>query len=154
MRINLEDKFFVVIDPTPLSTLGDICFETTLRGLELQFRGGLKLDLNPTIFTEKREAELDACGRLLALQVARALGKHVAKGKVIPEPHRLAFYLNDVAAAFHGHWNRGKDEAGLRFIVEGNEPLTLARLALVRGVQQVIASGLSVIGVTPVEEMR
>jgi arginyl-tRNA synthetase len=42
----------------------------------------------------------------------------------------------------------------LRFIVEGNEPLTLARLALVRGVQLVIASGLNVIGVTPVEEMR
>jgi len=70
------------------------------------------------------------------------------------EPHRLAFYLGDVAAAFHGHWNRGKDEPGLRFIVEGDEALTRARLALVRGVQLVIASGLGVIGVMPAEEMR
>jgi arginyl-tRNA synthetase len=70
------------------------------------------------------------------------------------EPHRLAFYLQDLAADFHAHWNRGRDEPGLRFIVEGDVNLTLARLALVRGVQLVIGSGLAVIGVTPIEEMR
>lgn len=70
------------------------------------------------------------------------------------EPHRLAFFLYDLAASFHGLWNLGKDEAGLRFINPENQALTLARLALIRSVALVIASGLGVIGVQPVEEMR
>ncbi|EKV31413.1 Arginyl-tRNA synthetase [Caenispirillum salinarum AK4] len=70
------------------------------------------------------------------------------------EPHRLAYYMNDVAAGFHGLWNKGKDNARLRFLHEDNKPLSLARLALVHGVSTVIASGLAVFGVEPVEEMR
>jgi len=70
------------------------------------------------------------------------------------EPHRVAFYLQDVAAAFHGLWNKGKDEARLRFIQSDAPELTLARLALVQAVAFVVASGLQVFGVTPVEEMR
>lgn len=93
-------------------------------------------------------------GELGLIKLLAAWPRTIEAAAEAHEPHRLAFYLNDVAAAFHGHWNRGKEEPGLRFIVEGNEALTLARLALVRGVQLVIASGLRVIGVTPVEEMR
>lgn len=70
------------------------------------------------------------------------------------EPHRLAFYLYDLAAAFHVHWNRGKEEPALRFIDEADPVLTRARLALVQAVGTVIASGLAVFGVTPAEEMR
>jgi arginyl-tRNA synthetase len=70
------------------------------------------------------------------------------------EPHRVAFYLQEVAAAFHGLWNKGKDEARLRFIQSGAKELTLARLALVQAVAFLVASGLQVFGVTPVEEMR
>jgi arginyl-tRNA synthetase len=70
------------------------------------------------------------------------------------EPHRVAFYLYDLAAQFHALWNMGKDDAALRFIVAGEPELTRARLALVRGVAVVIASGLKVMGVVPVEEMR
>ncbi len=70
------------------------------------------------------------------------------------EPHRIAFYLQEVAASFHGLWNKGKDEARLRFIQSGEKELTLARLALVQGVAFIVASGLQVFGVTPVEEMR
>lgn len=70
------------------------------------------------------------------------------------EPHRVAFYLNDVAAQFHGLWNKGKDDKSLRFIIAGDVELTLARLALIRATANVIASGLDVFGVTPVEEMR
>jgi arginyl-tRNA synthetase len=70
------------------------------------------------------------------------------------EPHRVAFYLYDLAAAFHVHWNRGKETPTLRFIVEGDEALTLARLAMVRAAQLVIASGLQVMGVAPLEAMR
>jgi len=69
------------------------------------------------------------------------------------EPHRIAFYLQEVAALFHALWNKGKDEATLRFILAGEPALTRARLALVRAVAIVIASGLAVIGVEPVQEM-
>lgn len=70
------------------------------------------------------------------------------------EPHRLAFYLYDVAAAFHSLWNKGKEDRDLRFIVGGNDRLTAARLALVQGAACVIASGLRIFGVEPVEELR
>jgi arginyl-tRNA synthetase len=69
------------------------------------------------------------------------------------EPHRIAFYLQEVAAQFHMLWNKGRDEATLRFILASDPALTRARLALVRGVAIVVASGLAVIGVEPVEEM-
>ena len=69
------------------------------------------------------------------------------------EPHRVAFYLQEVAAQFHMLWNKGRDEATLRFILAEDPALTRARLALVRAVALVIASGLAVIGVEPVEEM-
>jgi len=70
------------------------------------------------------------------------------------EPHRIAFYLGDVAAGFHGLWNKGKEAASLRFLVADDLALTTARLALVQAVAFVIASGLRIFGVEPVEEMR
>ncbi|MBX6368932.1 MAG: arginine--tRNA ligase [Rhodospirillales bacterium] len=70
------------------------------------------------------------------------------------EPHRVAFYLQDVAAAFHGLWNKGNTEPALRFIQPEDRDLTRARLALVHATKTVVASGLAVMGVTPVEEMR
>lgn len=70
------------------------------------------------------------------------------------EPHRVAFYLNDVAAGFHGLWNKGKDDTSLRFLQEDDREVSLARLALLRAVADVIASGLAVFGVEPKEEMR
>jgi arginyl-tRNA synthetase len=70
------------------------------------------------------------------------------------EPHRVAYYLADLAARFHALWNKGNDDAALRFIVEGDRRQTAARLALIQGLAFVIASGLQVFGVTPVEEMR
>jgi arginyl-tRNA synthetase len=70
------------------------------------------------------------------------------------EPHRIAYYLYDLAAAFHGLWTKGKEQTGLRFIIDDNLPLTASRLALVRSVRIVIASGLELMGVTPLEELR
>jgi arginyl-tRNA synthetase len=70
------------------------------------------------------------------------------------EPHRVAFYLHDLASTFHALWTRGKEEPTLRFVVAEDRALSLARLALVRAVGMVIASGLKLIGVEPVEEMR
>jgi len=70
------------------------------------------------------------------------------------EPHRVAFYLYDLASAFHSLWNKGKDAPHLRFIIEDNTRLTLARLSLVHGLVAVLASGLAILGVRAAEEMR
>ncbi len=70
------------------------------------------------------------------------------------EPHRIAFFLYDLAADFHMLWNRGKEDATLRFLQQEQPADTLARLALVAATAVVIRSGLAVMGVEPVEEMR
>jgi arginyl-tRNA synthetase len=70
------------------------------------------------------------------------------------EPHRIAFFLYDLAGDFHMLWNRGKDTAALRFLQPDRQVETLARLALVAATAVVIRSGLAVMGVTPVEELR
>jgi arginyl-tRNA synthetase len=70
------------------------------------------------------------------------------------EPHRLAFYLYDLASEFHAQWTRGKDLPHLRFIIENDPQLTLARLALIQGIVTVLAGGLVLLGVDAPEEMR
>jgi arginyl-tRNA synthetase len=70
------------------------------------------------------------------------------------EPHRLAYYLYELASSFHAHWNRGNDDPGLRFLVAGDAELSRARLALVAAVRTVIAVGLGLFGVEPAAEMR
>ncbi len=70
------------------------------------------------------------------------------------EPHRLAFYLYELASALHGHWNKGKDLPKLRFINAEDSKLSLSRLSLVRSVAMVLASGLTVLGVDAPDEMR
>ncbi len=70
------------------------------------------------------------------------------------EPHRIAFFLYDLAGDFHILWNRGREAATLRFIQPERPAETAARLALVAATAAVIRSGLAVMGVTPVEEMR
>ncbi len=70
------------------------------------------------------------------------------------EPHRVAFFLYDLASEFHVHWNRGNEDPGLRFIVADDRALSAARLALVQGLATVVASGLKIMGIEPAEEMR
>jgi arginyl-tRNA synthetase len=70
------------------------------------------------------------------------------------EPHRLAFYLYDLASAFHGQWSRGNDSPQLRFIQTEDHGATSARCALVAAVQRVLSSGLGVLGVGTPESMR
>ncbi len=84
-----------------------------------------------------------------------ALWPRLLEGAAVAhEPHRVAFYLYDLAAEFHAFWTKGRDQARLRFLLEDEPELTAARLALVQAIAQVIASGLTVMGVEPVEEMR
>ncbi|MCK0143302.1 arginine--tRNA ligase [Aliiroseovarius sp. F20344] len=70
------------------------------------------------------------------------------------EPHRIAFYLYELASEFHALWNRGNDKPELRFLQDGNNDSTAAKIALPRAVAVVISSGLGILGVTPAEEMR
>jgi len=70
------------------------------------------------------------------------------------EPHRVAYYLYDLASAFHGQWTRGNDLPQLRFIQPSDRNLTAARCALVVAVQRVTSSGLSVLGVGAPDAMR
>jgi len=103
------------------------------------------------------EADLARLTDAEDLAVIKLLGAwpRVLEGAALAhEPHRVAFYLHDLAAAFHGLWTRGKDETALRFLHPDDPVESRARLALVRAVQQVIEAGLRVIGVKPVEELR
>jgi len=70
------------------------------------------------------------------------------------EPHRIAFYLMELAGLFHGLWNKGNDNANLRFIIASDKDLTLARLALINAVRVILRSGLGVVGCAPMEELR
>ncbi|MDX6751763.1 arginine--tRNA ligase [Geminicoccaceae bacterium 1502E] len=70
------------------------------------------------------------------------------------EPHRIAFYLHDLAGAFHGLWTKGKEQPELRFLVAENPELTRARLAMLEAVRTVLAAGLGIIGVAPVSELH
>jgi arginyl-tRNA synthetase len=70
------------------------------------------------------------------------------------EPHRIAFFLYDLAAEFHALWNRGNDDPVRRFLVENNPQLSRARLELALGIAQIIRSGLDLMGVSATEEMR
>ena len=69
------------------------------------------------------------------------------------EPHRISFYLHDLASDFHALWNKGKEAPQLRFIVEGQEGLTKSRLAFLTAIRYCIANGLGILGLRPVEDM-
>ena len=70
------------------------------------------------------------------------------------EPHRIAFYLYELASDLHSLWNKGNEISSLRFLQEDDKATTAAKIALVRAVCIVISAGLGILGVTPVEEMR
>src|SRR5712691_4837057 len=78
----------------------------------------------------------------------------VEAAAVAHEPHRIAFYLYDLASEFHALWTKGKDLPHLRFIIQNDPTMTVARLAMVEGVVTVLASGLGSLGVGAPDEMR
>ena len=97
---------------------------------------------------------LDAEAELTLMRRLAAWPRIVEAAASAREPHRIAFFLYDLASDFHMLWNRGKDDATLRFLQKDRPEETLARLALVAATALVIRSGLAVMGVTAVEEMR
>ncbi len=111
----------------------------------------------PTAAGDLSAADLDRLDQAEELDLVRVLAgwpRLVEAAAEAHEPHRVAFYLHDLAAAFHALWNRGKDDATLRFLIDADPALTGARLALVAATKTVVASGLKVMGVVPVEELR
>jgi arginyl-tRNA synthetase len=93
-------------------------------------------------------AELDLLRRLALYP------RTIEAAAVAHEPHRIAFYLYDLASEFHALWTRGRDLPYLRFIINNDAEMTKARLALVQGVVSVLASGLAILGVHAPDEMR
>jgi arginyl-tRNA synthetase len=77
----------------------------------------------------------------------------VESAAISHEPHRVAYYLYDLASEFHALWNKGNDRVDLRFVIEDNKDITVARLAMIRAFSKIIASGLNILGVEPVNEM-
>jgi len=113
-----------------------------------------EIALDPAALAKAPVERLTDSGELGLIKLMAGWPRLIESAAEAHEPHRIAFYLYDLAAAFHGLWNKGKDEASLRFLVPDDKALTAARLAMVRGMAFVVASGLGIFGVKPVEEMR
>ena len=90
---------------------------------------------------------------LALVKLAAQFPRIVEAAAAAREPHRIAFYLYDLAATFHAHWNAGNDDPSRRFLIAGDHDLTRARLALGDAVGQVIRNGLQIMGVEAVREM-
>ncbi len=99
-------------------------------------------------------ARLDDAAELALMRKLALYPRLVEASAETHEPHRIAFYLYELASEFHAQWTRGNDAPHLRFIIQDDPEMTLARLALVQGVVTVIASGLALLGVEAPEEMR
>ncbi|MGI9418079.1 MAG: arginine--tRNA ligase [Geminicoccaceae bacterium] len=110
----------------------------------------------PTDRASLSDADLSLLNDPGELALIRQLAQYpriLASAATHREPHRIAFYLGDLAGSFHALWNQGKEQSELRFLLPDAIPTSKARLALIGAVRIAIASGLDVIGVEPVEEM-
>ncbi len=109
--------------------------------------------ITPAALAEADLSLLSETAELDVIRIMAAWPRLVESAAEAHEPHRVAYYLNDLATLFHALWNKGNEDAQLRFITADDVALTMARLGLVQGVVTVIASGMRVMGVTPVEEL-
>jgi arginyl-tRNA synthetase len=87
------------------------------------------------------------------VRLAAQFPRIVESAAAAHEPHRIAFYLGDLAAAFHAQWNKGNDDPEKRFLLAQNPEMTRTRLELANGIGQIIRNGLMLMGVQAVEEM-
>ncbi|HEX3181623.1 MAG TPA: arginine--tRNA ligase [Beijerinckiaceae bacterium] len=112
------------------------------------------MDLSPAALARADLARLTDDGEIGLIKLIAQYPRVIESAAFAHEPHRVAFYLHDLAALFHSHWNRGKDQPQLRFLNEKERDLSNARLALVCSLTSVLASGLNVLGVNAPDEMR
>ena len=97
---------------------------------------------------------IDDPAEIALLKMISAFPRVLESAAVNHEPHRIAFYLQDLASTFHSLWNLGKERPDLKFIIEDKKNVTMARVSMIRCCAFVIASGLDIMGVRPEEEMR
>ena len=112
------------------------------------------LDLAPQALSAADLGLLDDAGEHGLVKLIAQYPRLIDSAAQAHEPHRLAFYLYELASAFHSQWNRGKDQPQLRFVNENERDLTFARLALVVASTIIIRSALGILGVTAPKEMR
>jgi arginyl-tRNA synthetase len=112
------------------------------------------IELTPAALGQADLSVLDDEGEADILRRLAQFPRLVEAAAASHEPHRVAFYLYDLASAFHSFWNKGKDSPQLRFVNQTHPLLTQARLALVHAVRSVVAAGLAILGVTAPDEMR
>ena len=112
------------------------------------------LDVSDATLSNADLAGLTDEAELGLIKLMASFPRAVEQAALAHEPHRIAFYLYDLASAFHALWNKGKDDPKLRFILSEDRGVTMARLALIRATGYVIAAGLGILGVEPAEEMR
>ena len=113
-----------------------------------------EFDLSPAALAGAEVALLTDEGERQLMRALAQYPRSVLQAADAHEPHRIAFYAHELATRFHAHWNRGKDSYDLRFVNEINRSLTYSRLCLVTAVSLVLASALSILGVSAPEEMR
>jgi arginyl-tRNA synthetase len=99
-------------------------------------------------------SHLESEDELALIRLLASWPRMIEQAAFAREPHRIAFFVQEVAAALHSWWNKGRDDATMRFLVEGEDELSKARLALVRSVAIVISSALNVIGVEALDELK
>jgi arginyl-tRNA synthetase len=112
-----------------------------------------ELDTSPEALRAADVSLLQSPAELDLVRVLAAWPRTVTAAAIAHEPHRVAFYVHELAAAFHSFWAKGKDDHSLRFVNAEDPKLTLARLALVDAVRQVIVNGLGILGVSAPEEL-
>ena len=112
------------------------------------------LPLDEAALAEADMALLSDSSELALIRRLAAWPRQVEIAAAAHEPHRIAFYLNELSSDLHALWNKGNENPELRFIMVDKPEITQARLALVRCVAIVIAAGLAILGVEPAKEMR
>ena len=112
------------------------------------------LDLSDAALRSAELSLLADSGEIALIRKMAEYPRLVEQAARTDEPHRVAFYLYELASDLHQHWARGKEAPSLRFVNQENAKLTVARLAMVRAVSAVISSGLAIIGVSAPDEMR
>lgn len=117
--------------------------QTAFPGLDLSKSSLASADM--TVFTDSSELSL--------IRNMMNWPRFVESAALAREPHRIAYYLYELASEFHALWNKGNDNLDLRFIIEDDRQKTLSRLALITSVASIIAAGLNILGVEPVTEM-
>jgi arginyl-tRNA synthetase len=112
---------------------------------DLDVTDGSLLNANISLLNDESE--------LLLIKTMMNWPRIVESAALSHEPHRISYYLYDLASEFHTLWNKGNERVDLRFIIDNNKEITLSRLALIKAFAQIIASGLNILGVDPLEKM-